>query len=253
MPYIKKEWVLRETIEVEKIHTGRYGAPGQKRMKRCKATPDDIKRQNEWNAQKKLRRIINANFGEDDLHTVLTYRKDERPSPEEAKEVLKKFFEQLRKEFKKLGQPLKYIIATEYKNHAIHHHIVINNIMVGQESTMKIVRKAWTRGRPKFVPMDDTGEYKDLAEYLIKETAKSFRDDDNPNKTRYSCSRNLIRPEPEKSIILAKEWREDPVPKKGYYIDKSSVVNGVNPVTGYRYQYYTMIKIQNIRSKRKDE
>ena len=35
---------------------------------------------------------------------------------------------------------------------------------------------------------------KELAAYLIKETQKSFRKKDNPNKLAYSRSRNLKKP-----------------------------------------------------------
>lgn len=98
--YIKKSYYLRNTIEVEKRYPGNYGAPGKEREKKCKKTPEDIARQNEWNACKKLRRLINLNFGEDDYHLILTYKKEERPKDEqEAKKILQKFLRTVRREY----------------------------------------------------------------------------------------------------------------------------------------------------------
>lgn len=73
MPYKKITYYCGETIEVEKKHTGRYGAPGQKRQKKRKPTREEIQKQNERLAVQKLRRKINTNFGADDYHIILTY------------------------------------------------------------------------------------------------------------------------------------------------------------------------------------
>jgi len=245
MAYWRTEYHMLSTIDVEKCHSGRYGAPGCKRQEKKKATPEDIERQNEWAAAKRLARKMNANFKADDLHTVLTYRKEERPTMEDSKKILKDFLDDLRREYKKKNVPLKYIITTEYKNKAIHHHIVLNNGFDQGINTMALIRTLWEKGRPKFVPLDETGDYKELAKYFIKETSKTFKDKNSHQKTRYSCSRNLITPEPVREIIDSKTFSKNPKPYKGYYIDKNSIVEGVNPVTGHKYQHYTMIKIKS--------
>ena len=242
MPYIKKEYICGDVIEVEKTHTGRYGAPGQRRQKKKKPTREEVAKQNEINAVKKLRRKMNNNFDLGDYHLTLTYKKEIRPEPEGARKILSQFLKKLRAVYKKHGAELKYIVTTEYKRKAIHHHLVINNTEL-LNVTMHVAR-LWEHGRPKFTVLDDTGDYSRLADYFIKETGQSFREPDNPNKTRYSCSRNLKEPEVKKTILKARTWREDPKPKKGWYIVKDSFYEGVNPVTGYRYQYYTMRRIE---------
>lgn len=45
--YIRWIWDCGNTREVEEKHTGRYGARGQKRQKRRKATPEEIAKQNQ--------------------------------------------------------------------------------------------------------------------------------------------------------------------------------------------------------------
>ena len=50
-------------------------------------------------------------------------------------------------------------------------------------------------------------------------------------------------PKPKTEVVHAKEFRKDPKPVKGYYIDKESVTEGVNRM-GYRYQFYQMVKAE---------
>ena len=107
-----------------------------------------------------------------------------------------------------------------------------------------MVRRLWKFGRQDFKFLDDTGQYKDLAAYLIKETSKTYKENDGGHKQRYSCSRNLIMPTPKTEIVKkAAKWLPDPKPIKGYYIDKDTVYNGVDPFTGREYQHYTMVKL----------
>ncbi len=240
MAYYKTTIKAGATIEVTKSYTKRIGVKNKKNRKN--PTTEEMKKVNEKNAEKTLRLKINANFGVDDLFTTLTYRKDERPTPEQAKKNVKKLIDSLRKEFKKIGEELKYINVTEYKNKAIHHHIIINHIE-GQD-VAKMVRRLWMFGRPDFKFLDDTGQYKDLAAYLIKETSKTYNEKDGGHKQRYSCSRNLIMPTPTTEIVRkAVRWMADPKPIKGYYIDQDTVYNGIDPFTGRKYQQYTMIKV----------
>ena len=50
-------------------------------------------------------------------------------------------------------------------------------------------------------------------------------------------------PPPIPSIKKMKRWQEEPKAKKGYYIDKETYYEGINPVTGYKYRHYTMIRL----------
>lgn len=237
--YFKTSVTAGASIEVSKSYTRRTGAKVRSRKK--KPTPEEIAKVNQMNAERNLRIKINANFGIDDLFVTLTYAKDERPTPAQAKRYIKKFLDKLRDWFKKTGYELKYINVTEYKNKAIHHHIIINHID-GQDVS-KIVRTLWKFGRPGFKYLDGSGQYKDLASYLIKETSKTFKENDGGHRQRYSCSRNLVMPEPKKEIVMAARWLEDPRPLKGYYIDKDTVYNGIDFFTGRKYQRYIMVKI----------
>lgn len=241
--YYKQTIEAGATIEVYKYFKKRERKG--KRANRIRPTPEEMEKINQYNAERKLRLKINANFKEDDLFVTLTYRKEERPSPATAKKEIKKFLDALRKEYKNIGSDLKYINVTEYRNKAIHHHLILNHVQ--GKDVAKIVRTLWTFGRPDFKFLDSTGQYKDLASYLIKETSGTFRENkenDSGHKQRYSCSRNLITPVEKTEIIRrAVRWVNNPKPAKGYYIDQDTIYNGVDAFTGLEYQRYTMIKI----------
>ena len=238
--YWKKIYDLGWVKQIEKYYPGNYGAPGVKRGPKRKRTPEDIARQNKTNREKRVQRLILANFHEGDWHLILSYKKELRPgSFKEAKKQLRKFLSDMRKAFKKAGIPFKWIAVTERgKQGACHHHLIIEDIADQNLNTKKLVLKFWQYGSKSFHPLYEDGEFEDLAEYIVKKETK-----EEEEGCSYSRSRNLIIPEPKKEVIHSRRWRKEPKPEKGWYIVKDSVVNGENPVTGLPYQHYTMKKI----------
>lgn len=209
-----------------------------------KKTPEEIQEANRRQAAKKLERLINANFRPGDLHTTLTYTREMRPDKQEAQRRLGNFLDWMRTRYRKIGKKFKYIVATEYERKAIHHHVILNNVNDGKETSVDYIRRYWKAyGHPKFSPLYDDAEYSQLADYLIKETDKTFRDPDSPVKQRYSCSRNLVQPKVSRRDVKTRRgWEKDPKPWKGYYIKKDSLYNGCDKL-GYEYQSYVMVKI----------
>lgn len=61
------------------------------REKRENPTPEAVARYNEKMAEKKLRLLLNTNFGPEDFHLVLTYQ-GTPPGREEAKRELENYF-----------------------------------------------------------------------------------------------------------------------------------------------------------------
>ncbi len=238
--YIQNRWKIKGEIEVENIFSGRYGkrtSPAERRT----PTPEEQERINEQQCIRKLRRKIHANFDEDDLFETLTYGRNRRPDPKGAAHELRLLLNRLRGIWKRAGTDLRYIVVTEYKSKSIHHHLIVNDLPDGTGA--KKIAQSWSRnGHANTKYLYEDGQYERLAEYLIKETSKTFRDPDNPSKLRYSCSRNLVTPVAKTRIMKRDDWPEEPRIPKGYYLDKDSLVNGVNKM-GYRYQYYRMVKI----------
>ena len=139
-----------------------------------KKTKKEIEEANLKQAARKLARKINANFKPGDLHVVLTYRKEDRPSAEEAYDIIRDFIKRLRGEYRRHGAELKYVHATEYGRKAIHHHLIVNWVNDGKMTTRDYIRKLWKgRGSPKYVDLYDTGEYQTLADYLLNVSEQS--------------------------------------------------------------------------------
>lgn len=240
MPHIKNTYRYKDVLEVERVHAGRLGKGGEKE-KRRRPTPEEMAKINERNAERTLRRLIHANFDPGDLWVTLTYRREERPTPGEAKRNLRNYLARVKKLWRKAGTELKYIVVTEYMAKAIHHHLILNELP--GENGYKLAARTWKAGGTNCKPLYDEGGYQRLAEYIVKETNKHFRDPGNPSKCRYSCSRNLVRPPKKTKILKSDSWPEEPRVPKGYYLEKDSLHNGINRL-GYRYQYYRLIKIR---------
>lgn len=238
------EYRAGATIEIVKCYAMRQRKGQERDPSYKKKTREEMQEANRRQAAKKLARLINANFRPGDLHVILTYVREKRPMPKEAQDKLKHFLDAMRKKYHKVMKEFKYIAATEYHRKAIHHHIILNNINDGAETTMDYIRKLWKEyGHPKYVQLYDDAEYEQLADYLIKETDKTFRDTGSPVKQRYSCSRNLVQPKVTKRNVETKwGWEKDPKPREGYYIKKDSLHNGFDKL-GYEYQTYVMIKL----------
>ena len=126
--------------------------------------------------------------------------------------------------------------------------MVINRIS-GEPETDKLIRKYWKPGHVNYTTLYDAGGYAALAEYIVKPAPEElkgqlsmFDDEERKQLVKYSTSRNLIRPVAEhkeyKRHTVRKLLTEGPEPEPGYYIDKDSVYQGINPYTGMSYLFY---------------
>lgn len=238
MGYFKRTTKAGNTLIVEKGYSYFQGArrfPGS-RMPKRNPTPEKMQKANERRAIWWLTALMNGNFQKGDLHLVLTYREEERPDAETARMQLTKFIRKLRALFRKEGRELKYIHTTEYKNKAIHHHILVNYM------DLRKIQSLWEYGtvRPTVIYSDNLQR---LAEYFVKETRKTFEDADAPYRQRYVPSRNLTKPKTKREDVEAENWLTEPRVPKGYYLDRDSLVNGISDESGYPYQYYVLIRL----------
>jgi len=198
-------------------------------------TSEKVQKNNDRMTCKKLGRILNANFDSDSWHLTLTYA--DAPDPEEAQAEFKRFISRLRRLMKKSGLELKWVMAMEYKNTRLHHHFVTN-------APIGLAQKAWTSGKIISRQLFEDPNYYRLGEYLIKETTKTFRNENSCFKTRYSHSRNLVIPKPQIEYVDERQLFDDPEPRKGYYIDPETVRRFEHPVTGLEHLEYMMISIE---------
>lgn len=244
--YIREIWECGDTLEIEEKHTGRYGAPGWKREKRKKVSPEDIERQNQWKRIRDVRRLIKWNFRKNDYWSALTYRKGERPTLEKVIEDIQKFIRKLRERYKKQGEMLRYIYRIGIgKKGAVHVHILVNRFSNEKTGTDILLSECWEHGHVNFKTLYEEGGYKQLAEYI----AKPLEEWEPTDFKRYHPSRNLIRKEPDKEVIRRRSLVDKsgevriPKPRKGYYVDMDSIEKGINPVTGFPYRRYILVKL----------
>lgn len=203
MPYIEAITRAGKTMLVERYFTSRYNKSGQGRCKNEKELDEAHKKADLKKAVRKLTLLLNANFEYGDYHLVLTYERDSRPhTPQDAKKDREKFLRNLRQCYKKNGQELKYVVATEYgkrSSSALHHHLVINK---GVDTLA--IQKIWKKGRCQFKPLDEDGEYSQLASYMLK--YRDYWKQHGGKGKQYNCSRNLVTPSDAKEKGNGKGW-----------------------------------------------
>ena len=178
MPYVERVTKAGNTIEIERYFTSRYKKKGISRGDKVKPTKEEQEKVNTRQAERKLRILINANYGYGDYHLVLDYirRKGEPDrTPEQMRQDIDVFLRECRKEYRKAGLEFKYIHVMEIgKKGARHHHLVVNKI------DTEILQRCWYKAyeghnRVKVFPLDDSGNYAELASYLIKYTGTHKR------------------------------------------------------------------------------
>ena len=73
MPYVERVTKAGNTIEIERYFTSRYKKKGISRGDKVKPTKEEQEKVNTRQAERKLRILINANYGYGDYHLVLDY------------------------------------------------------------------------------------------------------------------------------------------------------------------------------------
>lgn len=241
MGYKRRELHFPRVIEVWEYHDARYGAPGAKRRKRRKPTPEEMKRQNQRARERKVRWMLREHFEEADCFVLLTYRQADRP---ESMEQCSKDWEVCRRKLKRLyqkaGIEFKWISNIEVGcRGAWHIHAVLKNV----PDLIKALQKHWGKphGGVVIKPMWSEGEFSQLAAYLVKtpETDKRLVD------AKASHSRNMPIPEPKERTYTRWKTFEGRDPRNlpaGWRIDKDSLEEGFTRM-GYPFRRYDLYPI----------
>lgn len=258
MAYAEVIYDCGDVIEHECKYMGNYGAKGEKRAPRKKATPEQMERQNHANKIKRIKREILLNFHPWDLWLTLKYKRGTRKFTKEVLADVKEWTDKLRNVYRKAGERLKWIRRIEIGRYGgIHVHILVNRPRTIKNVDL-IIKELWGRAGINFQTLREEGGYEQLAAYICKkgddeiEGQLSFLpEEDRKRCIRYSTSRNLIRPEDVRTRKRYTHWtmrriiENGPKPREGYYIDKNSIRTGVNPYTGMSYYRYAEVRIRN--------
>lgn len=141
---------------------------------------------NDKNSKKKIVRLINANFGKEDLYITVTYEDGYLPDEKTARKDMQNYIRRLKHYRKKNGlDELKYIYSIGYEDNPeeskkirIHHHLIINKM------DRDIAEDLWGKGRAdskRLQPNDF--ELTGVAKYIASQGSE-----------RWSASMNLKKP-----------------------------------------------------------
>lgn len=157
------------------------------RAKKVKPTEEAQRALNQKNTRKKLIRLMNTNFGEEDLFVTLTYRGEQPGSVEEARKDMQAYIKRLKRWREKRGLPeFKYIYVTEHEGDGrkkrVHHHLVMSGMDRDE------AERIWGMGRANSHKLQpDENGLEGLARYITK--GKQLE-----GKKSYCYSRNLQKP-----------------------------------------------------------
>lgn len=242
---IKRETIYAGKTRITSLRatTRMKSEKGSKRAPKINPTPEAVAKNNLRYAIKELTAKLNHNFAGGDYHLTLTYR--DIPDQAEAKRRLNNFLRNVRLACAKKNITFKRVAVTEYENKRIHHHIVCTGI------DQEIIERYWPYGWVNFKSLDGSGNYARLAEYLVKETEKTFRKEGSLFRRRYSSSKNMATPEIRVEDVSERVLDKDLVASKGYYIDQDSVKRYDHAVLGVECVEYIEIHIDGARKARK--
>lgn len=237
MPYIKTICKAGRTKEISKFYTYWLHPKGLKRNPRVNPTTEQQQKINDRHLVKRLTRLLNANFNGGCWYITFDYKVENRPK--DVKELHKheqKLLRDLRKVYKKQKLIFKYVWTAEVgKRGAAHIHMVVSAIDI------RLLRNIWEYGWTTIKPMDNSGQYRRLAEYFIKYFQKTRDTDDQIQKKSYNPSKNLIRPVPVKRPMKGDRFSKEIKVPAGWYLDKDSLREGIT-ADGFEFIYYTLIK-----------
>ena len=151
---------------------------------------------NDRNARKRLERLINNNFGNEDFWITLTYDNGNLPADmDQAQNDMKNYIRRVNYRRKKKGlKPAKYIYITERgeKNGRFHHHLIMEKGLPAD--TLESLWKKGRRNNVRRIYEDENG-ITGLSKYLTK---------DPQGRKRWKSSNNLKKPKESKSYSVFK-------------------------------------------------
>lgn len=239
MGYVREKYDLYNAIEIREHMDCRHNEEGERCAKRIR-TPEEMQRANQRRKEDRARRLIWANFEPGDYVRTLTFKPEKRPKDmKEAQAVKAKFLRQLTREYGKRFYKLLWVANIEVTPRgAWHIHLICNRIEGGGD----IIKDLWRQYGGVYDQELRDKEGEDIGAYITKSPASTDNTDHKVVESKYSHSRNLVTPEPKRTEISGWSMSDQPRVPKGFYLDKSSMVEGVN-IAGYRYRTYIMRRL----------
>lgn len=251
MPYLEKRIRSGKLLEIEKYFATRHGQKLPRGVNENQ-TPEDVARVNERRSQKRLHRLICANFSRENGDLFATYTYGRNVTEAEAMKGERNLLDRIRRLRKRKGLPeLKYIVITE-KQGRWHHHIIMNGGL-----TLEEVKKVWgDRGaRISLSTLDDTNSCEELAKYLTQQhktkrgtdEAESVKQERRKGQRRWHASRNLTQPVETVKVIARAPKPGEPKAPKGYRLQPNWYFGC--DAYGYLYSYAAYVREEDGKTK----
>lgn len=242
MPHIEEICVAGGIIEICKYYTYRINVKGERREKREKPTSEAQEKVNQRLAEKRLRRVMAANFRNGDTVVRLDFSKRPEGSVE-MQALISKALRKISTMYRKAGKQLRYIYVKEVGPRGGRH---IHMIMSREDmDVLQILTKCWPHGGIHVDPWNTGPDFSKLASYFIKYAARTEQTEGKLIGKRWYPSRNLEQPKITKRILRSDHFRENIKKKQGYTLVKDSVRSGISDFTGYRYFSYTLVRTED--------
>ena len=248
----------------------KFFVPGVRPVRMNREQHRNVKKmeQNEHSAEKRLARLINANFRKGDILLGLDYNEEgmqrlykraleirRSMSPDEyveTEDILREAAEQelrcvirrVKYELSKLGldPDLMYVAITSDmdgetgESVRVHHHLII------PEEALEVFKEKWQAiGSVEYSPLSAQVDYTPIAAYFIRQVRHT------PDIKKYMSSRNLVRPEPKDRIAIA--GSELRVPQGGELLHR----NEYKPGRPQYIRYVLPLEKRNYRPRQKKE
>lgn len=208
--YREKTYKCGDYMDVQVFPVFQKG--NTRRKKRAKPTSEMQARLNQRNAERALIRLLNANFTERDISVTLTFRDEHLPETyEEAERRAKNFLRRVQRLREKKGLPeLKRILIPG--SGRFHFHIPMNGGLDDKElqalwpwGYLNVVHFEFNEngleGHARYIATqyeeDQYGGEDLLSGYDVDESTGEVTAKRAKGKRRYSCSKNIVRPEAE--------------------------------------------------------
>lgn len=219
MPYYERRTKSGRLIEIDRYHATRDGRRVS-RAPNAEETSEQQERLNDVQAANRLRRLILANFDPGAGDMFLTLTMGSLCSRETAERQWRSWLAKVGRMRNARGMPeCKWIKVPEQQSGRWHFHV----IMSGGISLTEL-QSMWGAGnRVHASVLDMSDNYRGLSRYLTQtekhrrgggeENAKAKRE---KYRRRWSCSKNLAKPEVTKRVIAESTVRRLPKAPKGY-------------------------------------
>lgn len=169
-----------------------FGRAKESTLRRAKVrmTRESQARANIRRAKEHLVRMIDANFGEQDIHLTLTYA--EEPTLERCQRDIRNYLQRIKRQREKLGlENLKWIYAIGHdRGQRLHVHMILSGGIPREQ-----LERMWGKGKTNALRLQpDESGLQGIANYIYRQNEGAKERGERAGVRMWRHSRNLKKP-----------------------------------------------------------